>query len=329
MPKITIIIPVYNVENYLLRCIESVLLQTYTDYELILINDGSDDSCAEIMEQYAKKDGRIVTLHQTNQGLSATRNVGIEIAKGEYITFVDSDDYIFPNYLEKLLNALTRNDADVSVCGIIEFVDKNELQETKNYEEERVYSGIEACAQIYDDVGTTARYVIACAKLYKKELFEKNRYPEGKIHEDQFLTYKILYNCSKVVEIGDCLYGYYQNMQGITKSPFNIKRYDNIEALEEAERFFRDNKENDLMEKVKAKKTMLLIEYSINARKVGIYSKVPSKFKINFLKMREELIKLRGIDSYEYYMYSHYPKVIILESFVRKIFKIKNRRNIL
>lgn len=321
MPKISIIIPVYNVENYLARCIESVLLQTYTDYEMILINDGSPDNCAEIMEQYAKKDERIVTLHQTNQGLSAARNAGIEIAKGEYITFVDSDDFIFANYLEKLMIALLRNDADVSVCGIVEFVDKHKTQETKNFEEEKVYSGIEACAKIYVEVEEQVRYVIACAKLYKKKLFEKYRYPEGKIHEDQFLTYKILYNCSKVVEIGECLYGYYRNMQGITKSPFNIRRYDEIEALEEAEKFFEENKENDLKEKVKAKKTIVLIEYSINAKKAGIYSKVPSKYKLNFWQIRKELIELRGIDSYEYYMHLLYPKLIVLESFARKIFR--------
>ena len=115
---ISIIVPVYKVEKYLDRCIESVLAQTYTDFELILVDDGSPDNCPAMCDAWAEKDSRIRVIHKPNGGLSSARNAGLDIMKGEYVTFIDSDDTVLPNYLERLLTALTVNSADVSVCSL-------------------------------------------------------------------------------------------------------------------------------------------------------------------------------------------------------------------
>ena len=116
---VSIIIPVYKVEKYLPNCIESILRQTFKDFELILVDDGSPDNCGEICEEYAQKDSRIKVVHQPNGGLSAARNSGIDIAKGDYLTFIDSDDFVFPHYLEILVKLCQENDADMSVCSSV------------------------------------------------------------------------------------------------------------------------------------------------------------------------------------------------------------------
>lgn len=327
-PEISIIVPVYNVEKYLSRCIESILKQTYQDYELIIINDGSPDNCDKIIEEYAQQDSRIVTICQDNQGLSAARNAGIAIAQGNYYMFVDSDDIIYPNCLSKLVMALEKNDADVSICGMIEFEEEIGGIVQKNFEGIRVYDGRSACEKIYDSNRNQASYVSACAKLYKKDFFSECKFPVGKIHEDQFVAYKILYNSSKVVEIGECLYGCYKNMQSITRSSFNIKRYDDIEALEEAETFFENHNEYDLLIKARKRKQELLAEYLIKARNVKIQHLVPEKYKMSFWKAKKILLRYGGIDRYEYVMYQFYPKLIIFEARLRKIKRVMTRKDV-
>lgn len=327
MSKISVIVPVYNTEKYLSRCIESILVQTYTDFELILINDGSPDNCAQIIEEYAQKDSRIITIHQHNQGLSAARNAGIDIAKGKYITFIDSDDYVYSEYLEQLVSVAERNNADISICGTVRFSDIINPMIKNNFDGEKIITGIQACKFIYDARRKKANYVIACGKLYKKELFSKLRYPVGKLHEDQFLTYKIMYKARKVVEIGSCLYGYYVNDTGIMNSPFKVKRYDGVEALEEAEKFFEQEHECDITSMIREEKRFLIAQNSIRARKAGIYHLVPDKYKMSFVKAKKELKEVGGIERYEYFMYPFYPKLITFEACLRKIKRIVTRKD--
>lgn len=324
-PNVSVIVPIYNVEKYLSRCIDSILVQTYQNYELILINDGSPDNCAQIIDKYAKENSKIVAIQQNNQGLSAARNAGIDIAKGMYITFIDSDDYVYPEYLARLVSAIERNDADISICGNVRFSDTINPVIKNNFDGEEIIIRIQACKFIYDTKRKKANYVIACGKLYKKELFSKLRYPVGKLHEDQFLTYKLMYSAEKVVEIGECLYGYYVNEFGIMNSPFNMKRYDDIEALEGAEQFFRGHNEQELIEKVRKKRTILLAEYSIKARNAGIYDSVPEKYKLGFWEAKRTLKKIGGVERYEYIMYQFYPRLITFEARLRKIKRIITR----
>ena len=167
MPTISVIVPVYKVEKNIHRCVDSILGQTYADFELILVDDGSPDNCGAICDEYAAKDSRVVVIHQKNGGLSSARNAGIDIATGAYISFVDSDDYIYPNYLERLYEVLVEFDADISVCKMIEFSnDIPQLRESNSVP--KAYHNIEICNMLCD-YRKAIGIVEACGKLYKKK----------------------------------------------------------------------------------------------------------------------------------------------------------------
>jgi len=227
MPKISVIVPVYRVEPYLHRCVDSILAQTFSDFELILVDDGSPDNCPAICDEYAKKDNRVVVIHQENGGLSAARNAGIDWAfansNSEWITFIDSDDWIHPEMIERLYLAAIDNKVSVSVCSYVETDGEEPTISTKELHDELLSP---------EDFFVTHRVnaIIACGKLYKKECFEEIRYPVGKIHEDEFTTYKILFEIKTISYINAPLYFYFVNPDGITKSEWNVKKLDGIEA---------------------------------------------------------------------------------------------------
>ena len=239
MSQISIIVPIYNVEKYLNRCVDSVLNQTFTDFDLILINDGSPDNSKKICDDYAEKDSRIHVIHKENGGLSDARNAGIDWAfdhsDSEWLTFIDSDDWIHPRYLEALYDAVRNTGLSISSCGfgITESddpsVDEAALQpvirNTFDYFREQYVNAI-----------------VAWGKLYRKEDFKTVRYPKGKVHEDEFTTYKILFKYREIALIDQPLYAYFQNTAGITKSGWNPKRLVKIEALEERLEFIKKNK---------------------------------------------------------------------------------------
>lgn len=235
MPKISIIIPVYCVEKYIHRCIDSILAQTFTDFELILVDDGSPDNCGKICDEYAEKDDRIHVIHKENGGLSGARNAGIdwsfEHSNSEWITFIDSDDWIHPKYLEAMYIAVNETGCDISICA---------------YEEtEGKIPAVDNSKLIADVVDTESFFcehnvnaVIACGKLYKKKLFQETRYPVGKLHEDEFTTYKLLFKYVTLAYINQPLYFYFQNADSITNSEWNPKRLDALEAYNEQLAFF-------------------------------------------------------------------------------------------
>ena len=186
MPKISVIVPVYKVEAYLQECVDSILAQTFEDFELILVDDGSPDNCGAICDAYAGKDSRVKVIHQENQGLSGARNTGIEASKGEFLTFVDSDDMVSPQYLEVLINLFCDN-TDVAVCGFKSFLDGTEYPIGRSAREMvRVYSPKESLIELYN--GNTLIPVNACAKLIRRSLLGDLRFPVGKLHEDQAFT---------------------------------------------------------------------------------------------------------------------------------------------
>ena len=237
MPQISVIVPIYNVEKYLERCIESILKQTFLDFELILIDDGSPDRCGEICEEYAAKDPRIYVIHQKNGGLSAARNAGIDYvfsdSDSEWITFIDSDDWIHPEYLERLYAAVMQNNKEIAVCAHIITGDMPP-QEEKNISPDVVEIAPE---ELF--VNNRATAVIACAKMYKKSLFETIRYPVGRLHEDEFVTYRLLFGCPRLSFIPDGLYFYYQNPDGIMmQDKWDPRKSDAVEAMWEQCLFF-------------------------------------------------------------------------------------------
>lgn len=242
-PFISVIIPVYKVEQYLKRCVESVCAQTYQNIEIILVDDGSPDSCPQLCEKYAKKDARIRVIHQENKGLSGARNTGIDHAKGEYLAFLDSDDLWSVHFLESLYGALKENDADIAQCRW-EYMHGESLLEPYNAEAKvECFTGREMLANLY--IQTGAYYVVAWNKLYKKELFANIRYPEGRINEDEATTYKLFDLAEKCVMVDNALYGYFVGGTSITRSGFNLKKLDFRLAQKERIAYFieKDYKE--------------------------------------------------------------------------------------
>lgn len=228
---ISIIVPVYNVERFLDRCIKSLTSQTYQNIEIILVDDGSTDNCPQICDDFAKKDKRIRAIHKANGGLSSARNVGIDAAKGEYISFVDSDDYIAADMIERAYRAIAGQNADLCIFGI-KWI----------YESGAAYDKVLA-SPICDEILTKNQaldklcgsdyfyYVTSVNKLYKRTIFDNIRFPEGKQHEDEFTVHHIFDSCSKIVSIKDDLYFYVQRDNSIMHSYFSVKRIDGVYAF--------------------------------------------------------------------------------------------------
>lgn len=239
MPKITVIVPVYKVEPYLRRCIDSILIQTYTDFELILVDDGSPDACPEICDEYAQKDERIRVIHRENGGLSAARNSGLDAAKGEYIVFVDSDDWVHPEYLEYLYCAVLEHGVQLSACKFIKtgtVIESEQMQYTCN-----VWDGLTWFKENH------VNGIVAWGKLYHRSLFQSIRYPVGKIHEDEFTTYKLLYLAGDIAVVDCKLYYYYINENSIMNSSYSVRRLARLDAIAERCEFFKEIGQRDMV----------------------------------------------------------------------------------
>ena len=238
MSGISLIVPIFNVEKYLNRCIESVRSQSVENFEILLIDDGSSDNSGKISDYYVQLDSRVIVIHKLNGGLSDARNKGLDFvftnSNIEWISFLDSDDWIYRGYLEILLQSAVANHCDIVACnfeetnGKVPFVDEKQIV-AKTIDTEDFF-----CTY---NVNAT----IACAKIYKKALFIDIRYPFGKIHEDEFTTYKVLYKLKSIAVVFASLYFYYFNPEGITKKKWNPRRLNSTEALSEQLCFFRLN----------------------------------------------------------------------------------------
>lgn len=229
MSKISVIVPVYNVEKYLSRCVDSILNQSFSDFDLVLVDDGSPDKCGDICDEYAEKDGRIHVIHQENGGLSAARNAGIDWAfatsDSQWLTFIDSDDWIHKDYLSKLYAAAETNGVSIAMCG---------LRCVNSFVEDISYVDVEKSVLDAEDafVHHYGKSISACCKLVKKELYRDIRFPLDKLYEDAFVTHKILFACEKIVVVHEELYYYYQNPVSITRSQWSNQKLDSIEAHE-------------------------------------------------------------------------------------------------
>ena len=212
--KLSIIVPVYQVEAHIDECITSILDQTFRDFELILVDDGSLDRCPAICDVYAQKDSRIRVIHQKNQGLSAARNTGLQAARGDYIGFVDSDDFIEASMYEKLLDNLEREKADISVCGRYKVWGDKKIQEQKS----NVYKVMDSAQALALMNTNVLGYfdVAAWDKIYKRSCFKGIEFPEGKLCEDWFVMYKLFFNAHRIVYDSIPLYNYRQRTGSIT-----------------------------------------------------------------------------------------------------------------
>lgn len=231
MPKISIIVPVYNCEKYISNCINSILEQSFKDFELILVDDGSSDRSFEICESFAKKDNRVRAIHQPNSGVSRARNRGMDEAKGEYIGFVDGDDCVDKEMYERLYKNLAYNNADISICGIVNYFVKKDGTTEKVRQSQVdgfwIFSGEQA---LKEALQSRLYSVNPVNKLFKRELFDKLRYPEGKISEDAFLIPVVISKAGKVVYDSKPMYYYLRRENSITTSNFSDRDWDVVEA---------------------------------------------------------------------------------------------------
>jgi glycosyltransferase involved in cell wall biosynthesis len=284
--QVSIIVPVYNVEQYLEMCVESILNQTYDNLDIILVDDGSKDGSGLLCDKLSDLDKRIRVLHKENGGLSDARNAGTRLATGEYIGFIDSDDWIEPDIIESLINLMKDNNAQIAEMGVrFVFPDHAEEMLAKKY---GVFTNIEAVAGYLDE--TIGIKGSACNKIYKTEIAKNNLFPVGRLHEDGWFMYKALYQCTKFVNTSIIGYNYRQLrtgsiMDGARKG--GHKNYiDTIEAFEERNHFFAEKSENVLQKKAEAYYYRTLVTY---LRQVTKNEGVDSDFrKFLALKIRNQ-----------------------------------------
>lgn len=234
MPKVSIIIPIYNCENYIKRCIESIINQTLKDIEIIIINDGSTDKSREILETFT--DERIQIINQENGGQSKARNYGLSIAKGEYIGFVDCDDWVDLNFFEKLYSSATKNDCDIAMSDFIRKSDKKHKLRL-NIKEEMIYESTE------DKINVAHAIKEGCIwnKIYKKQLLDGIKFEEGMFFEDGLFTLQALFKSEKMCTVTDTFYYYWVNPNSTVKTLDKKKREDKAKSRRQMLDFINNN----------------------------------------------------------------------------------------
>ena len=236
-PKISVIVPVYNVEKYIHRCVDSILAQTFTDFELILVDDGSPDNCGTICDEYAAKDSRIRVTHQENQGQAAARNHAVAVARGEWVCFVDSDDMIHPQMLEHLYRAAQEPNVGISVCGAMEAEAVPADFTAEHHCGYHTMQMDEAGLQTLYKTGAH-RYWVIWGKLIKKEIVEKIPFEPGRIYEDNAVACRWLREAKVIANTERQYYFYRVNPKSTTKTFFQLKHLDFLWALEEQINFY-------------------------------------------------------------------------------------------
>jgi len=248
MPAITIITPVYKAEAFLDRCVQSILAQTMTDFELILVDDGSPDRCGELCDAYAKQDSRIKIIHQENAGQAAARNRALDIACGEYFAFADSDDYVHPQAFEILLGNARKHNAQISIGGyqsVTGLVDHVSLKEVLC----QAWNGREFLRHCLLDSVDKKPWVL-WDKIFHRDCFKTIRFPEGRIYEDNAVVYRMIYEAETVADCGAKLYYYFFNEDSTVNQSFKLKHLDWLKVLEEMIPYFEEKRDQILVDKL-------------------------------------------------------------------------------
>jgi glycosyltransferase involved in cell wall biosynthesis len=316
---ISVVVPIYNVENYIRRCVNSIINQSYTNLEIILVDDESPDNCPKICDEYSENDKRIKVIHQKNAGLSGARNAGINVAKGECIAFVDSDDFLANDFISILYQALNDTNSDIAMCKY-EYVKGDSLTQSNKPGENYIFTGVEMIENMYSTDG--AFFIVAWNKLYRRTLFDTIRYPKGKIHEDEATTHKLYYEAKQAVFVDRFLYGYFVGGESITRKKFNRNRLDwawsveqRLDFLEEKQlvkilptaiRAYADGVVDlyfqcrELLPNSKKEQKLLKAKISNATKRVKKYGSFPIKTRIGytlFIVMPSIYIKLLGVYS--------------------------------
>lgn len=329
MPKISVIVPVYNVEKYIRECVDSILVQTFTDFELILVNDGSRDNSGAICDEYAAKDKRITLIHQENQGQAAARNNAIAIAKGEWIHFVDSDDLIHPQMLEILYSAVDEN-TKISMCGLCKGADSPDgfysLKSDYSFRKSPVTE--EELIAMYTDF---YQYWVVWAKLIKKDIVEKYLFTPGRIYEDTAVVFKWI-NETKFVNItNEPLYFYRVNPNSTMQIHFSLKNLDRLWAYEEQLKFFNATDLNEMKKTVYKKYAVICADTYYRLLEKPQWAteakKLQNKLK-KFMKNEGKLIDFNEDWTFNMVIGVLYPKplriIFRLERYIKN--KLKNNK---
>ncbi|MBA5247438.1 glycosyltransferase family 2 protein [Marnyiella aurantia] len=308
---ISVIVPVYKVEKYLHNCIKSVLNQSHSNLELILVNDGSPDGSRQICDEFAAKDRRIKVIHKENGGLSSARNAGLEVATGEYISFLDSDDFWHEDYLKIMLNLCLEHHADIAQCALTRgsasvFPADRHKEKTHTFDNHSIF--LQGAANI-----------IVCAKLYRNHVIGDLRMPEGLINEDDFTTWKFYFKADKIAVTSRPLYYYTINDSSIMATQGKKPNLNFIEAYKERIEFFQDTMHKDLEDCSRAHlcKSMLLSSINSNLTEDQKFT-VQQTFTANWNKVKASPyvpLNLKVLFS----MYSVTPD--ITRSLVKKLYK--------
>lgn len=328
MPKISVIVPVYKVEEYLDRCVDSILNQTFQDFELILVDDGSPDRCGEICDNYAKKDARTIVIHKKNGGLSDARNAGIDWAfansDSEWITFIDSDDWVHRQYLEILYEAVLKYHVDISTCL---------YNDNGNFCEKAIEGNYNVVVSSPENILCShfANIDISCAKMYKKSIFSTHRFLVGKAYEDGYLTHRILFSYERIASVQCYLYCYYYNPSSISNGRQSPKMIDNLLESDVLKvRYYAENNFVDAMnyslQRVKCTFVRVSNTYYhdnryrniINTRKKVLHQIV----KNNILKINDPMLKKYGFNRW---IFGKTDRILVFKEDVKALKKEKGR----
>lgn len=237
-PLISVIVPIYNVEKYLARCVDSIVNQTYKNLEIILVNDGSPDLCPQMCDDYAEKDSRIKVVHKKNGGLSDARNAGMAVAKGEYISFIDSDDYVSDDFFECLLDVMNKENSDIAECSVVKLYEDNRFDEFSDDLSVKTYDTQDAMSAL---IAENPFHQHVWNKLYKTELVRDIPYAVGKLNEDEFWTYQVFGRANKVSKLNKTMYYYFQRNSSIMGVGYNIRRLDALEGKANRQKYIENN----------------------------------------------------------------------------------------
>ncbi len=267
-PELSIIVPIYKVEKYLDECIRSILGQTFTDLELILVDDGSPDACPQMCDAAAEQDSRVRVIHQKNGGLSAARNTGIEAARGNWLGFVDSDDFVAPDFYEKLYNAAVSANADCAVCSVQLIHEDGSRMDTPP--QWKVYGGGYTGKEILKTITwqDNVPYLVAWNKLYRREVFRTLRYPVGRINEDVFVFAELFDTIKKVACVEQPLYFYRQRTGSIMQSKCTLRSLDEFWGMVECFDYFMAHGYKELLSAA---------EKRIFAKLTGVYYRLSAQ----------------------------------------------------
>ena len=249
IPEISIIVPVYNVERYLEKCINSILDQTFKNFEVLIIDDGSNDNSGLICDKFAESDSRIKIFHRQNEGIAKVRSFGLKQAKGKYICFVDSDDYIFESYLGCLYYAITNTNAKIAACKHINF-ENGDIEPCSNNPVEITHLHVkhDAIDEYIADIDNTETYVCVWNKIYEKGLWENIDFPSNKIYEDMYVWYQILDKAKDVAFIDNVLYARRLRAGSITHSSYSLEQWYMVESKIEQLYYFKNQNKQRLVE---------------------------------------------------------------------------------